>query len=145
MYIDRISEEIGLSLSLLFSRNIKSRTIGTILSRNKIDFSHDLHKFHQNYKRHPELQDFSIFRPHLALLQLRMRDWKPRTFSELVKPAYYDRLGWYTAIFGVVFGVLGALSLIVSGVQLGVAVVALKVAQKSIELQLLQMNMSTTN
>jgi hypothetical protein len=144
MWIDRISEEIGLSLCLLFGRNTKSRIIGTTLSQTKTDFSHDLRKFHQKYKRQPELKDFSIFHPHLALLQLRMRDWKPRTFSELVRPGYYDRFAWYTAIFGIVFGTLGALSLVVSCVQLGLAVVALNVAQKSIELQMLQMNMSSS-
>lgn len=37
------------------------------------------------------------------------------------------------------------LSLIVSGVQLALSVVALQVGQKSIELQILQMNMSSGN
>jgi hypothetical protein len=72
-----------------------------------------------------------------------MRDWKPRTFSELTHPGYYDRFGWYTAIFGVVFGVLGALSLIVSGIQLVYAVLAIRLAQRSIDLQLQQMNITT--
>jgi len=147
MCIDDITGEMALSLSLIFCRNAKSRHIASrfIQSQDNLNLDHELLKFHKNYKRHPELQDFTVFRPHLALLQQRMRDWKPRTFSELTCPAYYDRFGWYTAIFGVVFGVLGALSLIVSGIQLAYAIVAINLARRSIELQLQQMGMTTGN
>jgi len=56
-----------------------------------------------------------------------------------------DLHGIITAIFGIVFGTLGALRLLVSCVQVSLAVVTLNVTQKSIELQMWQMNMSSSN
>jgi hypothetical protein len=62
-------------------------------------------------------------------LQEQMRTWRPRRFSELFIPGYYDRLTWFTAIFGLVFGVIATLSLVTSVIQVVFAVMAWKATQ----------------
>src|SRR5215471_1817947 len=66
-----------------------------------------------------QLRNFPEYRFHLAYLQEQMHQWKPRKFSELFSPGYFDRLTWFTAVFGLVFGVIGILSLATSILQLG--------------------------
>jgi hypothetical protein len=72
-----------------------------------------------------DLRHFQHYRPHLAFVQQQMAQWKPRNFSELFTATYHDRLTWFTAVFGVAIGILGALSLVTSFVQMIVALVAL--------------------
>src|SRR5208282_888093 len=72
------------------------------------------------------LEDYQIFRPHLANVQTRMKEWNATSFSELFTPAYFDRLGWFTGIFGLAFGLFGVMSLIASIVQIFLAVGAWK-------------------
>ena len=73
-----------------------------------------------------QLRNFPEYRCHLAYLQEQMHNWKPRRFSELFSPGYFDRLAWFTAVFGLVFGVIGVMSLVTSIVQLGLAIAAWK-------------------
>jgi len=96
-------------------------------------------------KRIAHLREFPLYRPHLAYLHQQMLGWKPRSFSELFIPGYSDRLGWYTAIFAIVFGVLGLLSVVTSIVQMGLAIVALQVSQEQLRLQIAQMGNSTNS
>jgi hypothetical protein len=72
------------------------------------------------------LRDFPAYRFHLAYLQQSMQQWKPRSFSELFSPGYFDRLSWFTAVFGLVFGLIGLLSLVTSVIQVALAVAAWK-------------------
>jgi hypothetical protein len=88
--------------------------------------------------RKAHLREFNLYRPHLAYLHQQMMSWKPRSLSELFIPGYSDRLAWYTAIFAIVFGVLGLVSVITSIVQMGLAIVALRVSQEQLRLQIAQ-------
>lgn len=72
------------------------------------------------------LQDFELFRPRLAYIKQRMKDWQPRKFSQLLRPGYFDRLTWFTAMFGVLFGLISAFSLVTSIISIALAVVAWK-------------------
>ena len=72
------------------------------------------------------LQDFQLFRPRLAYIKQRMTEWKPTKLSQLLTPGYFDRLTWFTAVFGVIFGLIGALSLVTSIISIALAVVAWK-------------------
>jgi hypothetical protein len=72
------------------------------------------------------LQDFELFRSRLAYIKQRMKDWKPSKFSQLLRPGYFDRLTWFTAMFGVLFGLIGAFSLVISIISIALAVVAWK-------------------
>ena len=67
------------------------------------------------------LGDYDGFRPHLAHIQERMKSWRPSSFSELFIPSYYDRFTWFTAIFGAVLGIIGALNLVTSIIQITIA------------------------
>jgi len=68
------------------------------------------------------LRQFRYYRPRLAYLQEQMKAWRPRRFSELFKPGYYDRFTWFIAIFGLVFGIIATLSLVISIIQVIFAV-----------------------
>jgi len=68
-----------------------------------------------------DLGDYTILRPRLAHLQERMKSWRPSSFSELFIPSYYDRFTWFTAIFGVGLGIIGALNLVTSIIQIIIA------------------------
>jgi hypothetical protein len=70
------------------------------------------------------LRQFRHCRPRLAYLQEQMKTWKPRRFSELFTPGYYDRFTWFIAIFGLVFGIIATLSLVTSIIQVIFAVLA---------------------
>ena len=74
----------------------------------------------------PSLDDFHYFRPHLALLEKQMMDWKPLTVRDLFIPGYKDRFTWYTAYFGLFIGLFALLSLVLSAAQLVVTVKAWK-------------------
>jgi hypothetical protein len=117
-------------MSLLFARDEDSRKLAQRLFARKshisskatplprevwIDFDTGLH-----------LRDYPAYRFHLAYLQERMQQWKPKRFSELFTAGYFDRLAWFTAVFGLVFGVIGALSLVTSIIQVGLAIAAWK-------------------
>jgi hypothetical protein len=71
---------------------------------------------------------FKYFRLQLGYLQEQMRAWKPRTLRELFTPGYYDRGAWFIAIFGIGFGIIAFIALIISVIQLGIAIVILKLA-----------------
>jgi len=68
------------------------------------------------------LKQFRYYRRRLAYLQEQMKAWRPRKFSELFTPGYYDRFTWFIAIFGLVFGVIATLSLVTSIIQVIFAV-----------------------
>lgn len=68
------------------------------------------------------LRQFRHYRTRLAYLQEQMKAWKPRRFTELFTPGYYDRFTWFIAIFGLVFGVIATLSLVTSIIQVVFAV-----------------------
>jgi len=46
--------------------------------------------------------------------------------SELATKGYVDRMGWFTGVFGLAFGLFGVLSLVASIVQIVLAVGAWK-------------------
>jgi hypothetical protein len=71
-----------------------------------------------------------------------MSQWKPQNVRELFCPGYHDRLTWYTVIFGLVFGVLGALNLVTSVIQVGMDIAGLSIAQHGVQLQMAQNNVT---
>ena len=73
-----------------------------------------------------QLRDFPGYGPHLAYLQEKMQSWKPKTFSELLIPGYFDRLTWFTAAFGLFLGLIGVMSLLTSIIQLCLMIAAWK-------------------
>ena len=146
--------ELQAVLELLFLRDQgKSiRRLRKLLGTHKLHqlrtFKDSLEKWNHGRaapKRIAHLREFHLYRPHLAYLHQQMLGWKPRSFSELFIPGYSDRLGWYTAIFAIVFGVLGLLSVVTSIVQMGLALVALQVSQEQLRLQIAQMGNSTNS
>jgi hypothetical protein len=78
------------------------------------------------WDRRPSLDDFQYFRPHIALLEKQMMDWKPLTIRDLFIPGYKDRFTWYTAYFGLFIGLFALFSLLLSAAQLAVMVIAWK-------------------
>lgn len=68
------------------------------------------------------LRQFRHYRTRLAYLQEQMKVWKPRKFTGLFTPGYYDRFTWFIAIFGLVFGIIATLSLVTSIIQVVFAV-----------------------
>jgi hypothetical protein len=72
------------------------------------------------------LEDYQIFRPHIAYAQKKMRDWKATKVRELIIPGYFDRAAWFTTIFGVIIGIFGALSLVTSIISIVLAIGAWK-------------------
>jgi hypothetical protein len=115
---------------LLFGRDGNSRKLAKELFVRETDKSPKTmslpNEFWVSYGADQHLGDFPAFRFHLAYIQERMQQWKPRKFSELFIPGYFDRLSWFTAVFGLVFGVIGALSLVTSILQVGLAIAAWK-------------------
>jgi hypothetical protein len=107
--IHGLRKELKSTTSLLFARDGSSRKLAKELFVRKSDKLPN--EFWVNYGTGQHLGDFPAFRFHLAHIQERMQQWKPRKFSELFIPGYFDRLSWFTAVFGLVFGVIGALSL----------------------------------
>jgi len=121
---------------LLFSRNPKSREIATSLFKKKkitVRFIDKL-KFWEFYTKvdqcqkkenlvylamwgssRPMYEDFHYYRPHLALLQKEMSEWKPQRLGDLFAPGYKDRFWWYTT-WGAI--TLGTMSIITSIVQI---------------------------
>jgi hypothetical protein len=125
------------SKALLFGRSEKSRKIAREMFRPP-SFKLLHHIIGQRQVGEPweyydsrasgivHLKDFHYYRPRLAYLQEQMKAWRPRKFSELFIPGYYDRLTWFTAIFGLVFGTIATLSLVTSILQVVFAVLAWK-------------------
>ena len=131
--VDSVRAELRLSSSLLFARDEKSMKLAKKLFTKKQSSNWRWAKRSTNddsvaipfevlnvLAGAEHLREYRCFRPHLAFLQESMRTWKPRRFSELFVPGYYDRLAWFTAIFGVVFGIIGTLSLVTSVIQTAV-------------------------
>jgi hypothetical protein len=117
-------------MSLLFARDYDSRNLAIELFRrepgNYLTTRPLPNAFWATHDVGQHLRDFPAFRFHLAYLQERMQQWKPRKFYELFTPGYFDRLSWFTAVFGLVFGVIGALSLVTSILQVALAIAAWK-------------------
>ena len=88
------------------------------------------------------LEKFKYYRARLGYIQEQMTGWKPRALWDLLTPGYYDRFAWFTAIFGLVFGVIGALSLIASIIQTALAVAALQASWRQEELARQQLNIA---
>ena len=145
--MDAIRKEMALTKAILFTRSKKSRRIGNNLLHppsfyhrmfpkhfpyhamlRELDISHSA-AYGSWRKGTVHLREFNYYRARLAYLQEQMRTWRPRRFSELFIPGYYDRLTWFTAIFGLVFGVIATLSLATSVIQVVFAVLAWKATQ----------------
>jgi hypothetical protein len=154
LHAERVALEVEAVLELLFLRDRGNsiRRLQKLLGTRKV---YELRTFTASEKwghglrafklRKAHLREFDLYRPHLAYLHQQMLGWKPKSFSELFIPGYSDRLGWYTAIFAIVFGVLGLLSVVTSIVQMGLAIVALQVSQEQLRLQIAQMGNSTNS
>jgi hypothetical protein len=140
--IGAIEAEVQRSNALLFNRSEKSRKIAQDMLRPPSSLLHHITGIGR--RRHlpgppvalwlqtyttpgiVHLKEFHYYRPRLAYLQEQMKAWRPRKFSELFIPGYYDRLTWFTAIFGLVFGIIATLSLVTSIIQVVFAVLAWK-------------------
>jgi len=152
LHAKRVALEVKAVLELLFLRD-QGKSIRLLRKLLGTDNGYHLRTFRDDDERimHKmsapakiaHLREFNVYRPHLAYSHQQMLGWKPRSLSELVIPGYSDRLSWYTATFAIVFGVLGLLSVVTSIVQMGLAIVALKVAQEQLRLQILQLGNST--
>ena len=81
------------------------------------------------------LQDFEIYGPQLLYLRSRMQEWKPQGFQDLFIVGYNDRLLWFTAMGGLIFGVLGLVGVTAALIQGITAAIALKVAMEALDLQ----------
>jgi hypothetical protein len=64
----------------------------------------------------------------LGYLQEQMYVWKPRTLRKLFTPGYYNRGAWFINFFGICFGIIASIALVISVIQLGIAIVMLKLA-----------------
>jgi len=132
---DKLAVEIWKSYALLFTRNPKSMEIARgIFEKMKvmvkfIDASSfwklytDVDRCQEKGKlvylstwhgSRPMYEDFNYYRPHLALLQKEMSEWKPQRLRDLLTPGYKDRFWWYTT-WGAI--TLGTISIITSIVQ----------------------------
>lgn len=67
------------------------------------------------------LKEFPYLAPRLVQLLERMENWKPRTFPELFIPGYVDRTNWWVAMFGIFFGVITVLDLVLNAYQVYLA------------------------
>lgn len=103
---------------LLFGRDKKSTVLSHSFFRGGI---YHLPPGYYESGNGIDLGDYEILRPRLAHLKERMKSWRPTSFSELFIPSYYDRFTWFTAIFGVGLGIIGALNLITSIIQIIIA------------------------
>jgi hypothetical protein len=106
----------------------------------------------------PSLEDFSIFRERLLELKRKMDNYKTRSVGDLLKPGYGDRFTWYKQMFFLTIGMIGLFFSIVQTAcaiksynesvkltlqGLDVAVKSLNVSLQALELQKLQMNITT--
>jgi len=141
---DTLAVEIWHSYSLLFTRNGKSRQIAKgLFQKEKVDvqfinpasfwelytdFDRDSRKTKLVYlgewdDSRPMYENFNYYRPHLALLQKEMYEWKPQRLRDLFTPGYKDRFWWYTT-WGAI--TLGTISIITSIVQIVISGIMLK-------------------
>jgi hypothetical protein len=127
--------EMERSKTLLFNRSEQSRKILQGMLRPPLSLLHhiigrrpgpSLRQLTYTTPGIVHLKEFHYYRTRLAYLQEQMKAWRPRKFSELFIPGYYDRLTWFTAIFGLVFGIIATLSLVTSIIQVVFAVLAWK-------------------
>src|SRR5271170_7644609 len=97
---------------------------GIVLGMRRSRWDQDRYKWGRDnsMKGTFHLKQFRHYRPRLAYLQEQMKAWRPRRFSELFTPGYYDRFTWFIAIFGLVFGIIATLSLVTSIIQVIFAV-----------------------
>jgi len=70
----------------------------------------------------PTLNDFTHFRPHIALLVQRMDGWTPSTWKDLFIPAYKDRIASFGVQFGLFIAILVVLAFLVNLAQLVFAI-----------------------
>jgi Flp pilus assembly protein TadB len=146
--VDAVAEEMRLTMYLLFLRTDESQGIAEkLFSKEFYGTSRRFGFWRGNpaakktienmrvrrpmYTGHRDLtmkgifhlRQFRDYRPRLAYLQEQMKTWRPRRFSELFTPGYYDRFTWFIAIFGLVFGIIATLSLVTSIIQVIFAVI----------------------
>lgn len=72
------------------------------------------------------LGDFDIYQSHLVYLKKQMNEWKPERFFDFFIAAYNDRLAWFTAMVGLMFGILGVIGVMSAILQAIVAAIALR-------------------
>jgi len=94
------------------------------------------------------LERFPYFANRMVHLLESMENWKPKTFRELFIPGYIDRTSWWIAMFGIFFGFMSVLGLVLNGYQIYVGQRALHLSQQQINIALqafqLQLNTTTT-
>jgi len=124
--INGLRRELKASMSLLFSRDDKSIKLAEHLFTTGKKLP--LEFWEEGFYVHPSsyLADYQVFRPHLAHVQTRMKEWRPAGLSDLATKGYVDRMGWFTGIFGLAGGIIGVLSLVTSIAQIVLAVGAWK-------------------
>lgn len=115
-------------MCLLFSRDPESRNLAEQLFTIKKDSDPPFELTEPGFILYSTsyLKDYQLFRPHLAHVQTRMKEWRPKSLSELATKGYVDRMGWFTGVFGLAFGLIGVLSLVASIIQIVLAVGAWK-------------------
>ena len=92
------------------------------------------------------LERFPHFAGRMVHLLESMENWKPKTFRELFIPGYVDRTSWWIAMFGIFFGFMSVLGLVLNGYQiyLGQRAVYLSQQQINIALQAFQLQFNST-
>jgi hypothetical protein len=63
------------------------------------------------------LKEYPYFATRMVYLLERMEKWNPRTFRQLFVPSYGHRRDWFLGIFGLFFGLVSIISLVLLGYQ----------------------------
>jgi hypothetical protein len=102
----------------------------------------------ENIPTEKVLECFPWLAERMVHLLETMENWKPKTFGELFIPGYMDRTSWWIAMFGIFFGFMSVLLVVLSGYQIYLGQRALYLSQQQINVALqafqLQFNTTTT-
>lgn len=143
--IGRFRREISESHALLFNRNSASRKIarkfyGVPLDGIDSRWTEELLSVHldtckiENVPMETALQDFPWLGERMIHLLETMENWKPTTFHELFTPGYVDRTSWWIAMFGIFFGFMSVLGLVLNAYQIFLGQRAISLSQQQINL-----------
>ena len=145
-----VYDELLLSYSLLFSRDLESQRIAqNLFSPRTVDFlgindrprpgTVVVTKWEMYFGgQTPMVTHFSCFGGHLALLRHQMTEWKPEHNRDLFQPGYKDRFMWYATLLGGLIAILGIIGIITSVISATTSIVAINLARRSLCLQLNQ-------
>jgi hypothetical protein len=145
--IGEFSREIRASHALLFNRNSASRKLARkfygvpfAASGTPAHWTEELLSVHlnpfeiENVPMETALQDFPWLGERMIHLLETMENWKPTTFHELFTPGYVDRTSWWMAMFGIFFGFMSVLGLVLNAYQIFLGQRAISLSQQQINL-----------